>query len=176
MSILKQQVDSSPTFVSSSVSWHITRLYFFSPNNIYFSQKQTIRLKIFEIFECSGQTLPNALCQFWNDKLAPLELLYPSSVSWKIIRLYFLSSKNRYLPQKETIIVKSFDTFKCSGQILWNFICKFWNDKSMSPQILYPSSVSSKITPLYFFNLNNIYFSQNESIIVNIFETFESSG
>ena len=80
----------------SSMSWDITPLYFFNSNNIYFAQKDSIKAKIFETFECSGQNLSNSLCQFWNNKSIPLQVLYPSSASWKIIRLYFFSSSNIY--------------------------------------------------------------------------------
>ena len=52
----------------SSMSWKITPLYFFSSNNIYFAQKEPIKMKIFETFECSGQNLSNSLYQFWNNK------------------------------------------------------------------------------------------------------------
>ena len=48
-------------------------------------------MKIFVTFECSGQILSNSLCQFWNDKSIHLQILYPSSVSWKITSLYFLA-------------------------------------------------------------------------------------
>ena len=61
--------------------------------------------------------------------------------------------------QKELIKMKIFETSKCSGQILANSICQFWNNDSIPLQILYPSSFSWKIIPLYFFNLNNIYFA-----------------
>ena len=96
MPILKQQVNYSPNSLQilclSSVSWKICPLYFFSSNNIYFAQKEPIKMKIFEnFFECSGQNLSNFLCQFWNDKLIPPQVLYPSSVSWKTIPLYFLA-------------------------------------------------------------------------------------
>ena len=57
-------------------------------NDIYFAQKEPIKVKIFETFECSGQNLSNSLCQFWN-KLIPLQILYPSSVSWKVTPLHF---------------------------------------------------------------------------------------
>ena len=157
----------------SSVSWKIIHLYFFSPNNIYFAQKKPIKVKIFETFECSGQNLSNSLCQFWNDKSIPLQILYPSSVSWKITPLYFFSSNNIYFAHKEPIKVKIFETFECSGQNLSNSLCQFWNGKSIHLQIFYPSSVSWKITPLYFFSSNNIYFAQKEPIKVKIFETFK---
>ena len=114
-------------------------------------------MNIFETFECLAQILSNSLCQFWNDNSIPLQILYPSSVSWKIIPLYFFSSKNIYFAQKEPSKMEIFETFKRSGQILSNSLCQFWNDESIPLQILYPSSVSWKITPLYFFSSNNIY-------------------
>ena len=53
---------------NSSVPWKITSLYFFSSNNIYFGQKEPIKMKIFRtFFECSGQNLSNFLCQSWNN-------------------------------------------------------------------------------------------------------------
>ena len=107
-------------------------------------------MKFFETFECSGQNLSNSFCQFWNDKSIPLQILYPFSVSWKIIRLHFLSWNNIYFAQKEIIKVKIFETFECSGQNFSNSLCQFWNDKSIPLQILYPSWISWKITPLYF--------------------------
>ena len=145
--------------------WKINPLYFFSSNNMYFAQKESIKVKIFETFECSGQNLSNSLCQFWNDKSIPLQILYPSSVSWKITPLDFFSSSNIYFAQKETIKVKIFETFECSGQNLSNSLCQFWNDKSIPLQILYPSSVSWKTTRLYFFRSKIKYFAQaaNES-------------
>ena len=119
-------------------------------------------MKIFDTFKCSGQTLLNSLCQFWN-KSIPLQILHPSSVSWKITPLYFFSSNNIYFAQKEPIKVKIFET-ECSGQNLSNSSCQFWNDKLIPFQILYHSSVSWKITPLYFFCSNKIYFAQKEPI------------
>ena len=126
--------------------------------------------------ECSGQHFSNSLCQFWNDKSIPLQFLYPSSVSWKIIPLYFCSSSNIYIAQKEPIKVNIFETFECSGQNLSNTLSQFWNDKSIPLQILYPYSISWKITPLHFFSSNNIYFPQKEHIKMKIFETFKCSG
>ena len=160
----------------SSVSWKITPLYLFSSNNIYFAQKETIKVNIFETFKCSGQILGNSLCQFWNNKSIPLQILYSCSVLWKITPLYFFSSNNVYFTQKEPIKVNIFETFECSGQNLWNSLCQFWNDKSIPLQILHPSSVSWKITPLYFFSSNNIYFTQKEPIKMKYFETFKCLG
>ena len=50
----------------SSLSWKIAFLCFFSSNNIYFAQKEPIKVKIVETSECSGQNLSNSLFQFWN--------------------------------------------------------------------------------------------------------------
>ena len=90
----------------SSVLWKITPLYFFSSSSICFAQKKSINIKFFEIFECSSQNLSNSLCQFWN-KLIPLQILYPSSVSWKITPLYFFSSKIYTLLKRSPLKWKS---------------------------------------------------------------------
>ena len=160
----------------SSVSWKITPPYFFITSNIYFAQKGPIKVKIFETFECSVQHFSNSFCQFWNDKSIPPLILHPSSVSWKITRLYYFISNDIYFAQKEPIKIKMFETFECSAQNLVNSLCQFWNGKSIPCQILYPSSVSWKITLLYFFISDNIYFAQKKPIKVKIFETFECSG
>ena len=140
-------------FHSFSVSWKITPLYTFSSSNIYFIQKESIKVNISEIFECSGQNSSNSLCQFWNNKSVPLQTLYPFSVLWKMTPLYFLSLKNIYFAEKESIKVKIFETFEYSGQNLSNSICQLWNDELIPLQIWHPSSVSWKVTPQshYFF-------------------------
>ena len=135
---------------SSSVSWKIIPLYFFSSNIIYFAQKEPIKMKIFETLECSGQILSNSLCQFSNDKSIPLQIFSPS-ISWKVNPLYYFSSNNIYFVGKERIKMKVLETYQCSGQILSNSLVEFWNDESIHLQILYPSSVSWNIIPLYFF-------------------------
>ena len=91
----------------------------FSPNIIYFGQRQPIKKQNFEIFKCSDQNSSNALCQYWTDQSLPLECLHHSSltlhlpssscyftnhkliflqilhyslVAWKITPLYFFRS------------------------------------------------------------------------------------
>ena len=96
----------------SSVSWKAILMCIFSSNNIYFAQKKPIKVKEFETFKWSGQNLSNSLCQFWNDKLFPLQSLYHPSVSWKIIPLYFFSLSNRYFAEKKPINVKISETFE----------------------------------------------------------------
>ena len=90
--------------------------------------------------------------------------------------LYFFSSNNIHFAQKQSIKVKFFETFERSVQNLLNSLCRFWNDKSIPLQILCPSSVPQKITPLYSFSSNNTYFAQKEHIKMKIFETFKYLG
>ena len=119
-----------------SISWNKTPLYFFSSKNIYFAQKEPIKVETFETFECSSQNLSISLCQFWSDKSIPLQILYPYPILWKITPLYFFNSKNIYLVQKEHIKMKIFETFKCSGQNSSNSSYQRWNDKPIPLQIL----------------------------------------
>ena len=91
-----------------------------------------------------------------------------SSVLFYLIK-YILCSK-------EPIKLKTFATIDCSGQSLSNSSYQFWNDKLIPYQILHHSLVSWKITTMYFFSSNNIYFAQKERMKVNIFETFKWSS
>ena len=125
MLILKRQVYSSRNFVYLFSFMKDNSSVLFSSNNIYFVQKETIKVKIFETFECLGQNVSNSLWQFWNDKSIPLQILHPSSVSWKIIPLYFFRSKNLHFAQKERIKVKIFEAFDRSGQNLLNSLWQF---------------------------------------------------
>ena len=124
-------------------------------------------MKIFGTFEYSGQNLSNSLCLFWNDKSIRLQIFYLSSVSWKITSPYFFSSNNIFFAQKEHSKMKTFETFKCSGQNSSNSSCQFWNDKSIPLQILHQYSLSWLMTPLwilsYFF-----YFGLKDPIKVPI--------
>ena len=54
--------------------------------------------------------------------------------------------------------MKIFETFKCSGQNSSNSSCQFWNDKSIPIQILYNSSFSWHITPLWILSSYVFYF------------------
>ena len=108
--------------------------------------------------------MPNSSCCFPSNKSIPVQILYPSSFSRKITPLYFFSSNNIYFAQKKIIKVKIFENFECSGQNLSNSLRQFWNDKTIPLQILYPYSISWKITSLHFLSSNNIYFAQKEHI------------
>ena len=91
-SILKLQVDSSPSFASLFSFMKDNSSALFNSNNVYFAQKEPIKMKIFETFKCLGQNSSNSSCQLWNDKSVPLQLLHNSSLSWQITPLWILSS------------------------------------------------------------------------------------
>ena len=110
MSILKRQVHSPLDFVYLFGFMKDNSSVLFSSSNIYFAQKEPIKVKLFEMFECSGQNLSNSLRQFWNGKSFPLQMLYPYLISWKKTPLYFFSSNNIYFAQKEHIKMKVFET------------------------------------------------------------------
>ena len=152
----------------SSVSWKISSLYFCSSNNIYLAQKEPINVKIFGTFECSGQNLSNSLSQFWNNKSIPLQILYPSSVPWKITPLYFISSSNIYYAQRQHIKMEHFETFECLGQTLSNSSCQFWNHKIIPLQIFHHSSLSWHMTPLWILDSYFFYFGLKDPILVPI--------
>ena len=112
--------------------------------------------------------MANSLCQFLNNKLIPLEILYPSSVSWKITPLYFFSSNNIYFAQREHIKMNIFGTFKCSSQNSSNSSCQFWNDRSIPLQILHHSSLLWHITSLWILSSHFSYFRLKDRIIIPI--------
>ena len=70
---------------------------------MYFPQKEHIKMKICETFKCSSQNSSNSLCQFWNDKSIPLQILHHSSFSWHITPLSNLSSYFSYFALKDPI-------------------------------------------------------------------------
>ena len=91
-----------------------------------------------------------------------------SSVNFELMDFLLFIKRSHQSP--------NFETFKCSGENLPNSSCYFLNRKSVFLQILDHSSVSWKITPLYFFRSNIIYFAQMEPIKRHAFENFECSG
>ena len=156
----------------SSVSRKITPLQFFS-SSIYFSQREPIKVQIFETFECWGQNLSNSSCQFWNKSISLrnyasffIVMIHNPYLNLKLIHFLFLMKGSHQSP--------SFETFECAGENLPNFSCHYPNHKLVFLQILHDSPVSWKIIPLWFFSSNIIYFGQKERINVQSFETLES--
>ena len=92
MPVSKSMIPLQQILHPFSVWSKITPLYFFSSNNIYFAQKEPIKMKIFETFNCLGQNSSNSSCQLWNDKSVPLQILLNFSLSWQITPLWILSS------------------------------------------------------------------------------------
>ena len=98
-----------------------------------------------------------------------ISMAHNSSVNFKIIPFLLWAKGSHQSP--------NFDTFKCSGENLPNFSILFSNHKSVFLQNLHISSVSWKITPLYFCSSNNIYFGHKEPIKTKqFFRLFECSG
>ena len=126
--------------------------------------------------ECSGQNLSNSSCQFWNGKSIPLKILHYSSLSWHNFCKFSVHTFST-LDKGSHQIQYNFETFQCSCENLPDSSCHFPNCMSAFLKILlHHSSVSWRITSLYFFNSNNIYFGQKEPIKVQNFKTFECSG
>ena len=149
MLILKWQVTSSSIFVSFFIVMTHNSTVNLTLIHFLLWTKGSYQSSNFDTFECSGENLQNFSSNFPSNKAVFLQILHHSSMSWKITSLYFFSSNNTYFAQKEPIKVKIFQTFECSDQNLSNSLSRFWNDKSISLQILYPYSVSWKIAPLY---------------------------
>ena len=151
MSISKRQVSSSSMFVSFFIVMAHNSSVIFRDIPFLLQTKVSHQSPNFHTFKCSGENLPNFSCHFSNHKSVFLQILHHSSMLWNKTPRYFFSSNNIYFSQKKPIILNFFETFECSGQTLSNSFCQFWNEKSIPLQILHPSSVPWKITPLYFF-------------------------
>ena len=112
--------------------------------------------------------MSNSLHQFWNNESIPLQILYPSLVSWKKAPLYFFISNNIYFAPKEHIKIKIFENFKWVGQNSSNSSSQFWSDKSISLQILHHSSLSWHVIPLQIWSSYFFYFGLMDSTKVPI--------
>ena len=134
-----------------------------------------------ETFKCSSQNVWNFSCHIWNYKPIPLRSFrsffivttHNSCVNFKFtVNLKFI---HLLLWIKGSHQSPNFQTFEYSGETLPNSSCHSPNHKSVFLQVLHHSSESCKITPLYFFRSNVIYFAQKEPIKVQILESFEWS-
>ena len=109
----------------------------------------------------------------WRVKSSPnfplffIVMPHNSSVNFKVIP-FLLWTKGSH--QNSNV-----DTFKCSGENLPNFSRLFWNHWPVFLQNLHNSSVSWKITLLYFCSSNNIYFGHKEPVKKNNFLDFSSA-
>ena len=96
-----------------------------------------------------------------------IAMTHHSSSNLKVIHFLLLIKGSHQSP--------NFETFEWPVENLPNSLCHFPNHRSDFLQILHHSPVPWKITPLYFFRSNVIYFARKEPIKVQIFETFECS-
>ena len=138
----------------SPVPSNITPLYFFS-SNINFGQRSQLKSSFldFQVLESKFLKFLMSILKWQansssNFTLFFIVMTHNTSVNFKVIHFLLWTKRSHPTP--------NFDTFKCSGKNLWNFS----NHKSVFLQILHHSSVSWKITPLYFFRSNIKYFAQ----------------
>ena len=151
------------------MSWKITSLYFFSSNNIYFGYKEPIKTKKILGFRVLGSTFVKFLMSILKRQVSSsstfvsffIFMTYKSYLNFKVIH-FLLWAKGSHQSS-------NFDTFKCSGENLPNFSCLFSNHWSVFLQNLHNSSVSWKITPLYFCSSSNTYFGHKEPIKIQMF-------
>ena len=80
-----------------NASWKIIPLQFFNSNNIYFARKEPIKMKIFEILECSGQILSNSFMPILKGQVAssPIFFIFLQFHKRLFLRTFF-SSNNIY--------------------------------------------------------------------------------
>ena len=91
-SILKRQVTSSSIFVSFFIAMTHNSSVNFKLINFLIWTKGSHQSSNFDIFECSGENLPNSSCHFPSNKPVFLQILHHSSMSWKI--MYTLLKRN----------------------------------------------------------------------------------
>ena len=123
MSILKRQVDSSPSSVSFFSFMKDYSSVLFISNNIYFAQKETIKMKMFETFKCLGQFHQIPYANFETTSRFLSKFCISLQFHERLFHCTFFSSNNTYFAQKEPIKVEIFETFECSGEILLNSLC-----------------------------------------------------
>ena len=115
-----KQVNSSPNFASLfSLMKDNFSVLFYSSNNLYFSQKESIQIKNFETFKCSGQNWSNFSCQLWNEKSVPLQVLERRLILFKV----WIEGSHQN------------PNFECSGKNLSYSSCHFRNHKSVESNV-----------------------------------------
>ena len=115
---------------------------FFSSNITYFVQKETIKVQIFDTFECSGQKYGKLLMSILKQQVNSssnfvsffIVMTDNSSVIFKLMHFVLWIKGSHQSP--------NFETFKHFGNNLPNSSSHFLNHKSVFLQILHHSSVS----------------------------------
>ena len=121
---------------------------FFCSDNIYFAQKEPIKVKVCETFKCSGQNLSNSSWYFETTSrfLSNFCLTLQCYERWLLCTflvetIYALFKRS---PLKQNFLRLSSARVKN----LLNSSFQFWNDKLIPLQILHHSSLPWHITPL----------------------------
>ena len=137
---------------------HQTQLLcaFFSSNFIYSDQRSQSKSKFLDFRVLESKFIKFLMSfkkwqvnSFSNFASFFIVMTHNSSVNFKLIHFLLWTKGSHQSP--------NFDTFKCSGENLQNSSCHFPSNKPIFLQILHHSSVSWKITPLYFFSSYNIH-------------------
>ena len=170
MSVLNWEVNPSAVF-SFILMTHNSPVIF---KLKYFQlwTKESYQSPHFETYKCSGSNVPNSLCYFPNQKLAFVQILHHSLVSWKITPLHFFRSNITRKDQSKCKFLRLLSAWIQIHQIL----VIFETTNQFSFKFFYQSWVPSNITSLYFLSWSIIYFGQKQSIKVQIFEIFECLG
>ena len=157
---LKQQVTSSSIFALFFIFMRHNSSLVLSSYIFYFRQKDPIKVPILTLLSALVK-----ICQI------PYVIFQASLFNVTKDNCSVYTINNMHLLKRSPLKWKS-DTSECSGQNFSNSSCQFWSDKLIPLHIFYLYSMSLKVTPLYFFSSNDIYFAQKEHIKMKIFETF----
>ena len=114
-------------------------------------------MKLFETFKCSRQNLLNSLCQFWNDKSIPLQILYTCSVSWRLLLCTFLAQAIYALVKRTKLKWKS---LRLSSAGIKN--------PQIPLEILHHSSLSWHVSPQWILSSYLFHFGLKDSIKIPI--------
>ena len=157
---MKQRSAFSSNFVSPfSVMRHNSSLV--SQLNLHMLWTKTGQQSTnFQTFDCSHENQPNFLSHFFSHESAFLKILHQPSLPWHIISLRFPSLDIIYYGQKESISVQFFRLLSALMKVHPIAHAMIETTRSWPIQILRHCSVSWKITSLYDFSENLIYFLQ----------------
>ena len=117
-------------------------------------------------------------CEFWNFRVCGSKFVkfLMSVLNWQVNYFSTFASFFIVITHNSPVNIKlihtfstldkisykklDFETFNCSGENLPSSSCYYSNHKSVFLQILHHSLVSWKVTPLYLFSSNIVYFGQ----------------
>ena len=195
MSILKQQVDSSPNFASlfsfvkdnSSVLFLALTTYTLlnrSPLKWKILKLSSAQIKIFQIPYVSFETTSRLLLPNSNSnvkfllpilKLIPLQILHPFSVSWTISLCTFLAQTIYTLLKRNPLKWKFLRLSNCSGKNSSISSCHLWNGKTVPLQALRNFSLWWQITPLWTLSSHFFKFGLKDPSKVSILSALEKN-